>query len=485
MLAYTQTNNVANIAIIGGGFCGIMTAINLLQNDDLPLHIHIINKGCALAKGIAYDPNNPTLLLNVPNGRMSAFADQPEHYLNWLMREKKLDSDSKAKLSAAFSPRQVYGEYLACLWNEWRNKPGNKKITVYEDYADDITEDGPLLHISLREHPVLTVDTVVLATGNLLPRLPTGISPAFTESKLYFADPWKKDCIQNINNGGDILIIGNSLTMVDTVIGLTAEGFKGVIHSISPHGYRLKHSHDAREPHTGGNFSDINPEEHSLLDLVRSFNRHRKIAARYNQSVYPIVDSIRPKAQMLWQAFTPQEKQQFIRYINAFWGSLRHRLPGQMYDAIESARASGRLVTNKGHITSVKENGDSVEVTFMDNGEFKHLTVQRIINCTGPETDIKRPGNKLLNNLAAKGMVSPGPCGIGIQAQAASCIIPATCRDDEKQPYQPNLFVAGSNLKGMLWESTAVPELRGHAKTIAQQIIEGVYARQGQAVIPV
>jgi uncharacterized NAD(P)/FAD-binding protein YdhS len=482
-LAFSETDNPVNIAIIGGGFCGVMTAVNLLRDNSPPLHIHLINKGYPLAKGVAYTPHTANLLLNVPNGRMSAFADEPNHYVNWLMKTNAAAAGSKDKLSAAFSTRQQYGNYLAWLWDEWRHKAnGNKQITVYDDYADDIIESGPLLHISLRGHPVLAVDTVVLATGNSLPRLPAAIHPSLSKSKFYFADPWKASCIRNTGDDGDILIIGNGLTMVDTAIGLAAAGYKGTIHTISPHGYRLKPWQDEREPYAGIDFSALNPAEYSLLNLLKIFNRHRKIAERLNQSVYPLVDALRPKAQLAWQSFSLAEKQQFIKYLNTFWGSIRHRLPAQMQEIIDAMRANGKLITHKGYVTGAKENNGRVEVSLNCNGSLKSLDVQRVINCTGPETDITRPGNKLLNNLAKKGMISQGPCGLGISAQVAACCFAVA---DTKRRQHPDLFVIGANLKGMLWESTAVPELRLQAKTIAQQILAGVNARQGKVIIPV
>ena len=43
-MALAETDKPMKIAIIGGGFCGILTAINLLRDREQRLHIHIVNK---------------------------------------------------------------------------------------------------------------------------------------------------------------------------------------------------------------------------------------------------------------------------------------------------------------------------------------------------------------------------------------------------------------------------------------------------------
>jgi uncharacterized NAD(P)/FAD-binding protein YdhS len=43
---------------------------------------------------------------------------------------------------------------------------------------------------------------------------------------------------------------------------------------------------------------------------------------------------------------------------------------------------------------------------------------------------------------------------------------------DKSGDTHTNLYTLGSNLKGELWESTAVPELRGQAESLATQLIE-------------
>ena len=477
-MVFKETDQYVNVAIVGGGFCGILTAIHLLRDKESQLHVHLINKDGTLTKGVAYNPHTASLLLNVPNGRMSAFDDVPDDYVQWLLKNYPQEKN-KTNLAAAFSSRQQYGEYLACLWAETCSRPGaNKQISIYNQRADDIVEDAGLLHIHLEDNSVVKAKAIILATGNRLPRLPDGIHPYFKNSSYYFGDPWDSACVNHTNNESDILVIGNGLTMVDTVTGLVENGFKGNIYTVSPHGYRLRPSTDAKAPYTGLNPAKI--ADTSLLNLVKTLNKHRKIAEGLNQSPYPLIDALRPHSQKLWQSFSLNEKRQFTRYLRFFWDNIRHRLPVELYNLINDMRNSGQLITQKGQITAITETGCGLEVTLNCCGSLKPISVQRIINCTGPETDINQPGNELLNNLVKKGMINAGPCGIGINAQPENGRVIT-----DRHLQQPHLFIIGGNLKGVLWESTAVPELRAQAKNIAGHLLTVICTQQGHIIEPV
>ena len=73
-----------HVVIIGGGFSGCLTAVNLSRLSTGPLKITIINQGYPLGRGIAYSTRNGSHLLNVVARNMSALADQPTHFVEWL-----------------------------------------------------------------------------------------------------------------------------------------------------------------------------------------------------------------------------------------------------------------------------------------------------------------------------------------------------------------------------------------------------------------
>ena len=407
---------------------------------------------------------------------MGAFPDKPGHFLQWLVEMNNIPETEKEKLAVEFSPRKFYGQYLSQLWRDELDKQGyNKRIWVYNDKAVDIVENNDQLQIIATKYPAITANMVILATGNDLPNFVSGLDGALKTNSRYFGDPWKNGCIENIEDENDILIIGNGLTMVDTVLGLLENGCKQTIHTISPHGYRLKPWRDAKEPYVSE--TGILDNTSDLTGLVGIINKHRKLADKYGQSIYPVIDSLRPRIQTLWQSFTMDEKCQFLKKLSAFWDRVRHRLPTQMHHIIEQMRADQKLVTHKGAVVSAKAKGDKIEVLMNSDGIARQLTVQRIINCTGPETNITRSANELLRTLAQKGTICPGPFNLGINTDPDGCIITA---DGVRKP---NMFVVGGNLKGILWESTAVPELRHQAKKMALHILSEINVKRSPETV--
>src|SRR5690348_10350389 len=100
------------IAIVGGGASGVLTAIHLARCWTEPARLQVIlyDDAARVARGAAYSTDNPRHVLNVPAGRMSAFADEPEHFVRWLQRR---DPGATAE---SYRPRTEYGDYLAhCL----------------------------------------------------------------------------------------------------------------------------------------------------------------------------------------------------------------------------------------------------------------------------------------------------------------------------------------------------------------------------------
>ena len=95
------------IAIVGAGFSGALTAVNLLrQNPGDALRIILVDRGTRPGRGLAYGTWDDNFLLNVPAGNMSALADDPDHFVRFCQH---IDP---AFNSATFASRRLYGDYL-------------------------------------------------------------------------------------------------------------------------------------------------------------------------------------------------------------------------------------------------------------------------------------------------------------------------------------------------------------------------------------
>ena len=93
-----------DVAIVGGGACGTLVAVQLLRQAHAPWRIALIERSGALARGIAYGPAESCHLLNVPAAGMSALPDDEGHFVRW-----------SGAAPDAFVARPVYGAYLEAL----------------------------------------------------------------------------------------------------------------------------------------------------------------------------------------------------------------------------------------------------------------------------------------------------------------------------------------------------------------------------------
>ena len=296
----------------------------------------------------------------------------------------------------------------------------------------------------------------------------------FYDHPNYFQNPWNIESVKNTKENLPVLIIGNGLTMVDTVLGLLEQGFKGEIYSISPNGFNiLPHRHN------GLKYSKLTEElsdDLSLFELVKLVNKHIKTVREFGVSAEPIIDSLRPHTQRIWKSLSDQEKDLFMSRLRHLWGVARHRIPLHSHDKIQQLRIDGKLHIISGKIIDLSASKEYVTVEYFDKkeNELRQLKGSRVINCTGPETDLSNLDKSFLKNCLLKGILTQDKLKLGIKTDTESFQV----INAEGNPHV-NLFTIGSNLKGELWESTAVNELRGQTEKLAEKLT----ARQPTAKI--
>jgi uncharacterized NAD(P)/FAD-binding protein YdhS len=457
------------IAIIGVGFSGLLTATHLIKRATSPLTLYLVNDVYAFGKGPAYSTRSPKHLLNVPAAKMSAIHDDQDHFLNWLHNQEQYREIDKDTLGKAFMPRREYGNYLMSIWEQTlTSKPANIEVVNIQSKALDISSDGDSYKVSFANHSPVDCDYVILTTGNESPSNPNISDKKFYESRLYFKNPWNLNIKQDLPLDKDLLILGNALTMADTAIGLIDEGFKGTIHTLSPSGFSV-------QPHKQGylTYSPLVAElkrPYKLHEIVSQVHRHIKMMARIGITAEPVTDSLRPLTQTIWRELSNEDKERFLRHIKSSWNKIRHRLPGHVHDYIQQQRLIGKIVAHKGKLHSITDANGSATVQYWDkeSQKEKSLSVGCVINCTGPYIDISRSENELIKSLVAKGMIQPDPMKIGIHTDDQGRTIN---RDGSTSK---GIYTMGGNLRGLLWESTAVPELKIQASKLADEILKSI-----------
>lgn len=456
------------IGIIGAGFSGTMTAVQLIKKSIEPLDIILFDKLENFNKGIAYSPYSKKHLLNVPCAKMSAFPKYPNHFLDWILKRPEFADKDKAFIADTFLPRAHYGEYLVSIWNEAQSEAQEKGIKIYTNYSlvKALIPVLDSIQLSLENGNEILVDQCVIATGNQLPRNPKIKNMGFYKSKNYFQNPWKEDAVKDIYSKLPVFIIGNGLTMVDTVLSLLEKGYKGQIYALSPNGFNiLPHRHSGLKYKHLAN--EINPEL-PLKELFSLVKHHIQNVRKYGISAEPVIDSMRPFTQSFWQSFSQQEKELFMRRFRHLWGVARHRIPTNSHDKIQQLRIDGKLRIIAGNLIDINEYDGHITVDYVNKklNMLESIGVSRVINCTGPESDIQKMNSDFLKYCLQNEVLSQDDLKLGINADTNTFQVRAATGG-----LHTNIYTMGSNLRGELWESTAINELRVQAERLATQIL--------------
>ncbi len=456
-------NKEYDLVIVGGGAAGLILLANTFEKATSPLSIALINTGYPTGKGIAYSTKNSNHLLNVRVSRMSAFASDTNHFTNWILSKREYSEYHHENLGERFVARKIYGEYLEDLYQSLlKSENKNIRFDLIIDEVIDIKKTDNEFDIKLKNHESIDGKKVVLCTGNQPPISLPGISNLKSSNKV-FINPWDERAVENINPDQPVFIVGAGLTMVDTVISIIDQGFKNKIIVVSKHGAipmahpvtRVSVPHPEKAP-----ASDIHEIYSELKSKIRS-------AIDHTEWHEPVLEAVRPFTQKIWQELPIEQKNRFLRHINHRWAKLRHRLPHEVHDFIQLLIDSNQIELYAGKLEDVQDNGTDLTIRFFDKLTESSSTIkaQRIINCIGPEGDFHKVENPLLKNMLASGMIAKDPLSLGFNATGNGEIIN---KDGE---IVPNLFTIGSGLRGILWESTAIPEIRVQAHEMANKVL--------------
>ena len=452
------------IAIIGGGFSGAMTAVNLARLARRPLRLTLINQRGAMGRGAAYGTRRPEHLLNVAARNMSAFPDEPDHFLQWLRTRSEFESVPEIDLRERFIPRQVYGDYLRSIVQHHLQSAAAMTPVVTDFVAAgavDIepTADGALVH--LEDGQAVPADRVVLATGNE-PPAPLPGTETVVEHAAWIGDPWQDWARRLPRADGCIVVLGTGLTTVDIIVTLRALGWMGRVHAVSRHGW-FPHAH-----FRGIEYPDFPPPgtdlaKLGLAPLVALVQEHCRLLHERNANPAIIVDKLRPHTQRIWSGFTREERLAFVREHAARWNILRHRIAPELHAQITGSQLTGQLQVHAAGIERVEPAGEQVAV-HLAGGE--KLVGDLVINATGPATRLTATRSPLLQALLQRGLIAHDETDMGVRIDPDHTAITA---DGGRSAF---LLALGPLLRGTLWETIAVPELRGQAKRVAETLLD-------------
>ncbi len=450
------------IAIVGGGFSGTMTAVQILRAARQPLELHVIERKPPLGRGVAYGTRYGSHLLNVPAGKMSAFPSEPDHFLKWLQGHP--DMLSGPAEASTFAPRKVYGAYVQSLLAEYEARvPVDVQVTHWTDEAIDLDLWDDHVTINLESGESIQVDKVVLAIGNFPPGHPHLADRSFFASERYVGDPWIKGNLDAVHPEDTVLLIGSGLTALDLTLGMRERGFAGTIHMLSRR-KQLPQRHMIADPYPAY-LKDPLPT--TVRALVRAVRSELKVAADKGMDWRPFFVGVCPRTQGIWQGLPLDGQRRFLSNIRPYWEVHRHRMPPDVAALVDEMVGGKRLHIHGGRLVSLEEKDGRVEVRYRSRGSSEDtvLSVDRVINCTGPECDYRRMRHPLIASLLGQGLVRPDDLALGLDNDSKGALL------DAEGNARGVLYTLGPLRKGTLWETTAVPEIRVQAEQLAATLL--------------
>jgi uncharacterized NAD(P)/FAD-binding protein YdhS len=201
-------------------------------------------------------------------------------------------------------------------------------------------------------------------------------------------------------------------------------------------------------------------------------------AVSANPANWPaVMESLRPYVPGLWRRMPAPDKQLFLRHVARYWEVHRHLMPPPTASRVTALRCTGQLSVHRGQVLSVREVNAGLSVLIDAGAETVEIPAGAMLNGTGATTDITATGDPLLRYLFATGMARPDPLRLGIDATAQGAVVNSAGVPDDA------IYTLGPPLRGLWYETTAVPEIREQAAALARRITadHGLSQRSGSA----
>ncbi len=451
------------IVIVGGGYSGTLTAVNLLRSMAKPgLQVILIERDALLARGLAYRFGDDNLLLNVPAGNMSALADEADHFVEFC---QDVDPSLNAK---SFISRRLYGEYLEYTLAEAESSyPGVLQKLQGEVIALEQLTDVGGFELALADGRKIFADEVVLAFGHFAPEVPAVIAPEFHQDVL---SPWDFARIDALDPESPVAILGMGHTAIDVLFRLSSCNSQRKVYLISrrgllPHGHRFNPQAPQRS-----NFAEtLLAGPASIRAYVRAIRQEVKRREALGDNWRDVINDLRQYTPDLWQALPEKEKSRFLSRVVAFWDIHRHRLAPGAARRLANLLQSGQVERISGKLATIHKNGATLEIAIRQRGSetIKNISASAIINCSGPNYDLNRVSLPVVRHLLAAGLLQQDPQKLGLLTDDDYQLI------DARNSPVAGLRYIGPMLKAKYWEAIAVPELRNHARQLALRIIHG------------
>ena len=371
----------------------------------------------------------------------------------------------------SFVSRRLYGRYLEqCLYEAVSEHPN--RFHAVEGEASEVhvlpTKEG--FTVNLTSGQCFIAEHVILALGHQLPCFPLPLGPI---ERAFVIDAWDFDSMNRLPSNASVLIIGTGHTAVDALFHLTQQAQPRTITMLSRRGLLPQPHRLNPNPPPVGQYPDyVSEAPLRMRTLLRQLRQEVARQANSGGDWRDVLNQLRPHTPRLWQALSLAERRRFFTPCGGLLGRSSPptgpagRRPSEVPAQTEKVQVlAARLLAMHG-----TANGE-LEIELRPRGQktAQTLKVTAIINCTGPNMAIGPSSHSLFQQLVEDQLLTPSPCGLGLQINDRYQLISA-------QGHAVNgLWYVGPMLKARYWEAIAVPELRMHAQLLAREMAKQVF----------
>lgn len=455
-------------AIIGAGLSGTTLISHLVKltkeyysSYSFSLKVFLIEKQ-TFGQGVAYSTACPEHLLNIPAQFMSAFHDDPDHFIQWAQKQ------NPSILPDSFVPRMMYSQYLSSLLKEAEAQQDLR--CSFEKISGEVislTRKAGKYLLQFKNGDSLSSDLVVLAMGNYPPpHLPLE-DCSFIKSRRYIRNPWAAP--KTFPSRAKILIVGTGLTMVDKVLELHAKNHLGEIHALSRHGFLPREYNPIltrilNENETQAELEEsVSPTSFKVTSWLKHLRSElRKSAKEDIERV--ILQFMKPWKK--WTAFPQKEFNCALRHLLKYYNAFAHPIPQQSAATLQKLIKEQKLFIHAGYLVNIKENGQ-LNVMFRPRGteSYESINADYVLNCLSPAkcpSDVEDP---FLFDLFSKGFIRTTSHHLILDTVSKFDVI------NRKGEKMEGLFAIGSVKKSLFGSTTNARAIALQAKLLAHQII--------------
>lgn len=515
------------IVVVGAGLGGTATAIRLLQFAREPVQIVLIERRPEYRNaGVAYqrDSNHWQHVFNIQAGRMSAFREDVDDFVNWANREADRTGWPPEWRGFTFTesgpaPRRIYPDYLADRLAHAAAEALDGVILVEADgdvvdlavhpaHVDVVVENLSLPAGSAGTgrartgRTTLPADHVILATG-LEQRYPA-FAAGVMDHPSFVRHPYSAEGIEQIlgvRPDAVVAVVGTLLSAYDSAALLLRSGHTGKIHLISRSGsvlwaYPVEHRHRVLALPPPLRAGDIyRGPEAFMRYLCREWERALAVVARAHPEESPEV--LTERVLKAWEPYLPEILARVptgdLRVLLDRYGSmvatLRVGVMPYTAEVVHAAMgAGGQVAATTGRVDEIRatESGTLV-LSISGSAPGQSIEADLVISNFGRETDYERVDSWLWKNLLRKGIASAHRrTGRGVEVDGCGNLVSAAGKPAGPvsvvgSPREGDEIVRNGRMGAFTFNLAAI---KNHSVEVAATVLCRLETCYGEAAVP-